>query len=119
MDRHQQSSRTLQETVTTLAPADVLQAAKTFFARRNPIYAAFLEKEGPTHAAFRGQGGEEIIVGTMTVPGGTRVTASTYMFDQQVARFFATLPPAAVENASASVAETAIANPATAAQGAS
>ena len=42
MDRHQQSSRTLQETVTTLAPAEVLAAAKTFFARRNPIYAAFL-----------------------------------------------------------------------------
>ena len=109
----------MQETVTTLAPAEVLQAAKTFFARRNPIYAAFLEKEGPTHAAFRGQGGEEIIVGTMSVAGGTRVTASTYMFDQQVARFFATLPPAPTENASASVAETAGANPATAAQGAS
>jgi hypothetical protein len=93
MERHQQSSRTLQETVTTLAPAEVLQAAKTFFARRNPIYAAFLEKEGPTHAAFRGQGGEEIVVGVMPAEGGTRVTASTYMFDQQVARFFATLPP--------------------------
>lgn len=119
MDRHQQSSRTLQETVTTLAPAEVLQAAKTFFARRNPIYAAFLEKEGPTHTAFRGQGGEEIVVGTMTVAGGTRVTASTYMFDQQVARFFATLPPAASENASASAAETADPSPATAAQGAS
>jgi len=104
MDRHQQSSRTLQETVTTLAPADVLLAAKTFFARRNPIYAAFLEKEGPTHAAFRGQGGEEIIVGTMTVPGGTRVTASTYMFDQQVARFFASLPPVAAVTAAAGAA---------------
>ena len=94
MDTHQQSSRTLQETVTTLAPAEVLAAAKTFFARRNPIYAAFLEKEGPTHAAFRGQGGEEIVVGVTSAANGTRVTASTYMFDQQVARFFATLPPA-------------------------
>jgi len=122
MDRHQQSSRTLQETVTTLPPADVLQAAKTFFARRNPIYAAFLEKEGPTHAAFRGQGGEEIVVGTMAVAGGTRVTASTYMFDQQVARFFATLPPAPTESASASAsasaAPTAGANAAAATQGA-
>ena len=118
MDRHQQSSRTLQETVTTLAPADVLQAAKTFFARRNPIYAAFLEKEGPTHAAFRGQGGEEIVVGTMPVSGGTRVTASTYMFDQQVARFFATLPPAATENGAAGAPETAGAIAAPATQGA-
>jgi hypothetical protein len=101
MDRHQQSSRTLQETVTTLAPAEVLAAAKTFFARRNPIYAAFLEKEGPTHAAFRGQGGEEIVVGVTSAANGTRVTASTYMFDQQVARFFATLPPAPEAAASA------------------
>jgi hypothetical protein len=104
MDRHQQSSRTLQETVTTLGAAEVLAAAKTFFARRNPIYAAFLEKEGPTHAAFRGQGGEEIVVGTMAVAGGTRVTASTYMFDQQVARFFATLPPAPAESAATGAA---------------
>ena len=95
MDRHQQSSRTLQETVTSLAPAKVLEEAKTFFARRNPIYAAFLEKEGPAHAVFRGQGGEEIVVGVLPAAnGGTRVTASTYMFDQQVARFFAILPPA-------------------------
>ena len=91
----------MQETYTTLAPAEVLAAAKVFFARRNPIYAAFLEKEGPTHAVFRGQGGEEIIVGVLPHEGGTRVTASTYMFDMQVARFFATLPAAAVESASA------------------
>ena len=110
----------MQETVTTLAPAEVLQAATTFFARRNPIYAAFLEKEGPTHAVFRGQGGEELIVGVLPAGTGTRVTASTYMFDQQVARFFATLPAAASENASASVAEVAAApaSAATAAQGA-
>lgn len=91
----------MQETYTALAPAEVLAAAKVFFARRNPIYAAFLEKEGPTHAVFRGQGGEEIIVGVLPHEGGTRVTASTYMFDMQVARFFATLPAAAAGSASA------------------
>ena len=42
-----QLGRTLQETHTTLAPAEVLEAAKRFFARRQGIYAAFLEKEGP------------------------------------------------------------------------
>lgn len=95
MDRHQQSNRTLQDTLTTLAPSDVLAAAKNFFARRNNIYAAFLEKEGPTYASFRGQGGEEIVIGVATAEGGTRVSGSTYMFDQQVARFFASLPAAA------------------------
>src|SRR5205823_11808140 len=88
-----QSSHTLQETFTSLAPQQVLDAAKRFFVRRNRLYAAFLEKEGSTFVAMRGQGGEEILIGAAPVDGGTRVTGSTYMFDQQVARFFATLPP--------------------------
>ena len=44
---NQQRDRTLQQTVTTLGAAEVLAAAKHFFARRNSIYAAFVEKEGP------------------------------------------------------------------------
>ncbi|MFL5561307.1 MAG: hypothetical protein ACJ79K_07535 [Gemmatimonadaceae bacterium] len=85
---------TLQETVTTLSATDVLTQAKMFFARHIGIYAAFLEREGPAHATFRGQGGEELIIGTAPAPNGTRVTGSTYLFDAQVARFFATLPMA-------------------------
>src|SRR5688500_17512144 len=87
-----QRARTLQEAATTLAPADVIAAAKVFFARRSGIYSAFLEKEGPGYVTFRGQGGEEIVVGAVEVDGLTRVTASTYLFDQQVARFLAALP---------------------------
>ncbi len=87
-----QFGRTLQEAVTTASPQEVIDEAKKFFARRNGIYAAFLEKEGPGWANFRGQGGEEIVVGTAPVEGGTRVSASTYLFDQQVARFLSTLP---------------------------
>jgi hypothetical protein len=90
----------MQEFETSMAPADVLAAAKKFFARSLNIYSAFLEKEGPTFAAFRGQGGEELLIG-VEAPGsgdgsrtGTRVTGSSYLFDQQIARFFATLPPA-------------------------
>ena len=62
--------------------------------QRNPLYAAFLEKEGPGYATFRGQGGEEIVIATAEKDGATRVTGSTYLFDMQVARFFATLPAA-------------------------
>ena len=87
-----QQGRTLQEAVTTASAADVIDAAKHFFARRNGVYAAFLEKEGPGWATFRGQGGEEIVIGTAAVEGGTRVSGSTYLFDQQVARFLSTLP---------------------------
>ena len=92
-----QEDRTLQETHTTLSTADVIAEAKRFFARRNSIYAAFVEKEGPTFVSLRGQGGEEVLIGATAAKDGaeTLVTGSTYMFDQQVACFFATLPPAA------------------------
>jgi hypothetical protein len=88
-----QTERSLQEYRTTLAPAEVLTRAKNFFARRNAIYAAFLDKEGPAFVTFRGQGGEEVVIGTSPIENGTLVTGSTYLFDMQVARFFATLPP--------------------------
>lgn len=83
----------IQEVHTTLAPAQVLAAAKTFFTRRNPIYAAFIEKEGPGYVTFRGQGGEEIVIGVTPTEQGTTVRGSTYLFDAQVSRFFTTLDP--------------------------
>lgn len=86
------SQRTLQEFQTSLAPSEVLTRAKSFFATRSSLYSAFLDKEGPTFASFRGQGGEEIVIGVAPAGGGTRVTGSTYLFDMQVARFFSTLP---------------------------
>jgi hypothetical protein len=98
-----QRSRTLQETTTTLDPAQTLLAAKRFFSRQNGVYSAFPEQEGPTHLTLRGQGGEEIVIGAVAQNGTTRVSGSTYLFDQQVARFFATLPPTPL----APVAETA------------
>jgi hypothetical protein len=85
--RHQQSSRTLQHQRTALATE--------FFSRRSGIYAAFLEKQGPNWISLRGQGGEEIVVAATAEAGGTSVTASSYMFDAQVAQFLTSLPPAA------------------------
>lgn len=79
---------------TTLSPKDVLVEARKFFARRNPLYAAFLEKEGDSFASFRGQGGEELVIGVAPADGGTAVRGSTYLFEMQVQRFFSTLPPA-------------------------
>jgi hypothetical protein len=85
-------NRTLQQVRTSLAPAAVLAAARNFFVRRNSIYSAFLEQEGPTYVSFRGQGGEELIIGVAEDAGGTSVTGTSYMFGQQIARFFSTLP---------------------------
>lgn len=90
------SQRTLQETTTTLGSHEVLVQAKSFFANRPSLYSTFLDMEGPGFCTFRGQGGEEIVIGVApTSSGGTRVTGSTYLFDMQVSRFFTTLPPGA------------------------
>lgn len=86
---------------TSVSPADVLTKAKSFFARRNPLYAAFLEKEGDTFVTFRGQGGEELVIGVASIAGGTSVRASTYLFDMQAQRFFAMLPPLPMPTATA------------------
>lgn len=88
-----QRNRTLQETTTSLSPADVLSEAKDFFSRQTGVYAAFPEQESQSHMSLRGQGGEEIVIAAVPGARGTQVTGSTYLFDQQVARFFATLAP--------------------------
>ncbi|MFN8580683.1 MAG: hypothetical protein U0163_06845 [Gemmatimonadaceae bacterium] len=87
--------RTLQEATTTLATADVIAAAVEFFSHRVSIYSAFVEHQGPAFVTLRGQGGEEIAIAAAEAPNGTKVTAATYMFDAQVSRFLATLPPVA------------------------
>ena len=79
------------EMTTSLSPAEVLARAKSFFPERAPHQAAFLEEEGPQFAAFRGQGGEELTVAVFEWSGGTRVRASTLLFDQAIGRFFSTL----------------------------
>lgn len=81
------------EVVTAADGADVLRRAKRFFAERVPMYSAYPEKEGPTWLTLRGQGGEEIAFAVVPAPGGTRVRASTLLFDQVVDRFLTTLPP--------------------------
>jgi hypothetical protein len=83
----------MHETRTSLSPAQVIDRAKWFFAERVPQYGAFLEKEGPSFATFRGQGGEEIAIAAFETSDGTRVRASTPLFDQVVDRFLSILPP--------------------------
>ena len=91
-----QTQRTLQEYRSSLSPAAVLAQAKKFFTSRPSLYATFLEKEGTNHVAFRGQGGEELLIGAIERDGATLVTGSSYLFDMQIARFFTTLAPFAM-----------------------
>ena len=92
-----QRDRTLQETTTSHTPAEVLKAAKQFFSSQTGVYAAFPEQESKTHVTLRGQGGEEVVIAALAGAGQTKVTGSTYLFDQQIARFFATLAPAPLD----------------------
>lgn len=89
----------MQEATTSLDAAAVLAAAGDFFSRQSGVYAAFVERESPTHVVMRGQGGEEIVVAVRAQDGATAVTASTYLFDAQVALFLSSLPPAAAQGA--------------------
>lgn len=91
--RNSQRARTVQEISTSLSPAEVLAESKFFFARQNGIYAAFPEQESASHLTLRGQGGEEVVIAAVPSEEGTRVTASSYLFDQQVARLLSMLPP--------------------------
>ncbi len=87
------SQRTLQEYTTNLPAAEVLAQAKSFFTSRPSLYRTFLDKEGENYCTFRGQGGEEIVIGVSAGENGaTRITGSTYLYDMQIARFFTTLP---------------------------
>ena len=82
------------ETITSLPADQVIERAKSFFAERVPHHAAFLEKEGPTYATFRGQGGEELTIAALPAAHGTRVRGSSLFYDQAIGRFFSTLPHA-------------------------
>lgn len=82
------------EMVTALAPEEVVGRAKVFFTTRVPATGAFVERESARHLVLRGQGGEEIVIAAMPVDGGSAVRGSSLLFDQQVKRFFSTLPAA-------------------------
>lgn len=91
---HQQSNRQLQERLTSRSVPDVIAEAARFFTRRGGIYSAFVEKQGPSHVVLRGQGGEELVIAARATDAGTAVSGASYLFDQQVARFLDSLPPA-------------------------
>ncbi|MCC7195304.1 MAG: hypothetical protein IT356_07105 [Gemmatimonadaceae bacterium] len=89
-----QAGRTLQSVRTSMPGPEVLAAVVDFFSRQSGIYAAFPEQIGTNHVTLRGMGIEEVAVGVAAVDGATEVSASSYMFDGQVAMFLASLPPA-------------------------
>ena len=85
----------MHEVLTSLSPEEVVQRAKGFFTTRVPATGAFVETESSRHLVLRGQGGEEIVIAATPHADGSSVRGSTMMFDQQVRRFFTTLPEVA------------------------
>ena len=71
----------------------MLARAKTFFAQRVPLNAAFTEREGNGWLVLRGQGGEEIAIAVAHAGAAVLVRGSTLFFDQALDRFLSTLPP--------------------------
>lgn len=90
---HNQSNKTFQTQRTSDAPDAVLRGARAFFAEGSTIYPAYVEKEGPNHLVLRGQGGEEVVIAAFADGNATVVNGSSFLFDQQVSRFFTTLSP--------------------------
>lgn len=90
---HNQAKRTFQTQRTSDAPDAVLRSARAFFAESSTIYPAYVEKEGANHLVLRGQGGEELVIAAFADGNGTVVNGSSFLFDQQVARFLTTLTP--------------------------
>ncbi len=80
------------EKLTSLAPREVFERARQFFAERVPQTAAYPEKSGDGWMTLRGQGGEEISLAVFPADGGHRVRGSTLFFDQALDRFLSTLP---------------------------
>lgn len=80
------------DTVTPLAPDEVIRRARDFFLRRVPATGAFVETETDRHLVLRGQGGEEVVIAAAPAEAGTAVRGSSLLFGQQVGRFFSTLP---------------------------
>ena len=93
---NQQRSRTLQQVRTTLARRSGARRGEGVLrAALGHLLGLSRSRPGPTYLTLRGLGGEEIAIGVAAGDGGTTVSASSYMFDQQVARFLSTLPPVA------------------------
>ncbi len=82
----------IHEADTTLSVKEVLDRANAFFSERVPHYGAYPEKRGDTFVVFRGQGGEEIVIAAFPGENGTRIRASTLLYDQAIDRFLSTLP---------------------------
>jgi hypothetical protein len=78
------------ETITELAPDDVVVRAKEFFTGRFSPYTGFVMDSGPTHVRFHTEAGV-LTIGVGHRDGRTVVRGSTSRLNQGLSQFLTTL----------------------------
>jgi hypothetical protein len=82
----------IQEVLTDLPPADVIQRAREFFNLRMTPYAGFTEDASDHHVKFATEAGD-LTIGTGTQDGRTLVRGSTSRMHHELSQFLSTLAP--------------------------
>ena len=82
----------IQEVLTDLPPADVIQRAREFFTLRLTPYGAFTQDASDQHLKLVTEAGE-VTIGTGEQDGKTLVRASTSRLHHEVSQFLTTLAP--------------------------
>ena len=87
-------SMTIYETHTELAPAEVVERARAFYQGVRTPYAAYVDEGGSAHLRLKLEVGE-VMIGAFRNGGSTRVRGSASRGSHLLARFFASIAPAA------------------------
>jgi hypothetical protein len=83
----------IQEVLTDIAPREVVERAKLFFASRLSPYTGFMEEESDHHVKFEVEAGELLIGASPAEDGRTLVRGSTSRLHHELSQFLATLAP--------------------------
>lgn len=82
----------IQEVLTDLPPADVIQRAREFFTLRLTPYGAFTEDADDQHIKMVTEAGD-LTIGTGAQDGRTLVRGSTSRLHHELSQFLTTLAP--------------------------
>jgi hypothetical protein len=82
----------IQEVLTDVPPAEVIQRAREWFTLRLTPYAAFTEDASDHHIKFATEAGD-LTIGTGTQDGRTLVRGSTSRLHHELSQFLSTLAP--------------------------
>lgn len=85
---------TIYETHTELGPLEVVERARAFYQGVRTPYAAYADDAGSAHLRLKLEVGE-VMIGASRNGGSTRVRGSASRGSHLLARFFASIAPAA------------------------